>query len=955
MVLTATDPVDGPLTFYWSDASFQADNLPSGPRVYPVIYSWGAMREMATFEGEIRDGDFEVRLYARAICVASNGTKRYAIKDIFQSINMQGVEVTVYQWSQDSNGQLPIWHGFLTGVAEGNTQGGATLARVRFSTVGKAMLVKIAPVVGTDIYLTAPRESRGKMPSRAYGKLINTMGPSALAEAMYLGIRSQFVEGVRIAEDNNNAQLTYEFARGDGARGMSGIANGFAGDPSVDCSYWVYLEGADAFGMIDAGDITPINDVTSLRATFNMGMRIWTPILPESVGPLMHTGLIASAYKVTNDDPNDFMQTTSTDYTIAFNVPPLSIPGFRCSQATVMIDVEGDGTGGSSTRTIDFGLWNAQHAPGPATGNWWGAAGTKGTVTINVGTGPTTRRRIFMGYPIVTFYRNDVGGDNPLGAGSTFSEFAAGNFIGRDASSNPQPIQVALSVTSGSKDKVRVYGMAVILGGTAGLYANRLVTVGARKPDFSGYSGWRQRVLEHRYSGGVPDYRSVPDPSAPGNTARVLVTGLMQKDSGTTYQGGGADAVIEKGSGIAHHLVRNMNPNATPGTLGNFPDAGVEAIPGEKAIQISIGGNPANFREALKQIQAIHPLRVHDKNGTMCAIYEEMNPHPSRQYRSSSEIVKIMGRDIEPGSFRYTVTDLENIVNTVRLNYGFGYRSAKPLGSTTYLNALSRELYGAREEVAADAPWIGMGDVTSPFTPAPATFMARFMGRRAGRPRATFTCALPQSYFDLELGHVTEFGDDMEAKGFEALLHRAGKVDYVLSNQTATSNSANNKTAEIVALTTDATYLGFSQQIDLIDYVMGVAGVYTNVTNAWKYSASEGGIGATTFDITWNPFSNVVNPHGFKALGAQRTSWDRPDPMSWKKCDILFGGGTYQAGPVYWAKYDYSTALTHAVLADVFSFPAKLAGRRIEVIEATRKLGGYGDYPVVELELQETM
>lgn len=955
MSMTVTHPVDGTLNLLWSDSSFTLDGDPSGSRVYPVVFSWGHPRKMLPVNESIRDYDFEVQLDANASFVPSNKVTPYIVYRLFQVINMQGVEVLLYQWSEDSIEQMPVWRGFLTGIIEGSTNEGSAFITVKFSSVGTSILQKVSPIIGKEIYTTSttPQESRGLMSPIARGKLTTSMGTSGTVnEAMFLGYTSQFVEGVRVAEDNTNAQLTYEFSRADGSKSMAQINSGTTGDPQVDSGWWIQVQGSNSFGMIDAADIAVTNDTTSLRAVINMGLRAWVPVLPADVGSMMHAGLVASAYKVTNLDPTDFMETTSTDYTIAFNVPPLQIPGFRCTKAYVMVDIEGSPIGGSATRTFDFGLWNVSRFGGA---NYWDSTtfgpGTKGTATINIGTGPTPRQRLFMhSGATLTYY--DAGSGANLG-GSAAAQFIDGNFIGLDASSNATPIQVVLSTTSASKDKVRVYGMSVILYGTPGLYGTRLVVAGSR-PVSQGYGKWQDLALRYRYPNGVPIYKSVADAASPKNSVKVMVTGWMQKDTGTSYEGGAADATIEKGSSIIHHLVRNMNPNVGS-SVGNFVDARTEVLTGEKAIRFPLGSTPMNYRETIDVVQKMTNVRYFDKNGISSVVYDDMNPDRSRFYRSGVELVRIMGCDIEQGSFKFSTSPLDEIVNRVRLNFGQGFQSDRPLGTTTYDNAMSQMLYGSREEITEDAPWISMPDITSLITPNPAVYRSRYLGRRNARPRATVVCTVPQKYFDIELGHIVEFGTDMDSYGFRCPLHRCGQVDYVLSNQTQTTNGSNNKTQVIVALTSDSTYLGFSQQIDAISYAIGTPGNYTNVTNAWQYSASEGFISAQQSDLTWNNFANVVNEHGFKSSGIQTTSWDRPDPWAWKKADILFGGAAFQTGPVYWARYQYITGSTQAVLSDIFTYSARWYGRLFEVIEINPKLGGFNDYPKRELVLQEIM
>src|SRR5205823_5245419 len=133
-----------------------------------------------------------------------------------------------------------------------------------------------------------------------------------------------------------------------------------------------------AFCMVDAENLVLTNTVATISAQFPIQPKVWTALRGVGVGSEMSAGFTATAYKLTDDDPNNFLETTVTDYTVALNVPALGIPGFICTEAIVMIDVWADPSGAASTRTIDWGLWNIAKTGTPGYFGTGGAGGVAG-------------------------------------------------------------------------------------------------------------------------------------------------------------------------------------------------------------------------------------------------------------------------------------------------------------------------------------------------------------------------------------------------------------------------------------------------------------------------------------------------------------------------------------------------------------------------------------------------
>jgi len=940
---TATHPTDGSLTFYWGDIGFGPDGVSTSPMVYPVVLNWDKFTKFMSEGGQTRPGTVQLEVAGSGICVPSNGTKRYQVADLLRQMVLADGIVQFYQWNERDNSQTLIWQGFWQGLPQTDYPGGLMVVTIEIGMMQKDLKKPISHIVNPTGYIYAPQESMGQMISKWYGNLITAMDTGAKAqEAAFLGFFGRAVKGVLVAENNDQMQLQYDFHRNDGTKNAAKIDAGIANDPSEPTAIWLYT--GNGFCMVDAVNLVLTNNVNQISALFPMEPKVWTPVHPTGVGSMMHPGFTASAYKVTNDDPNDYLQTDDTNYTIGFNVPACEIPGFVCTEAIVMVDIGVDPAVALDVRTIDWGLWNLSHSAHGGVPWYFGQTGAFGRTDIPVG---TVRQRYYMqsGSPGVKQYYIPADAGFNLG-GSTISEFNQGFLVGRDADGSEVPLQMTVSVTSAGKAGVRVYGISLILHGRITLPRIKRGT-GKIRPRISDID-WIQGAWDKAM--GRVETQDVADTSRRGGFD-VLLTGWGQKDHGTQYNGGtAADAPIERGSGIVNHLLQDRGGfpcNVTSGTPGNFIDALTEEVSGEKFISPIFGPDTWDFQSAIDEIQKHHQVDVHREDDGYHIFYNEMNPHSSRFYQRGGQLVFIEGWDIEDGSFRVSMPRLEDLRNVVQLRYGHSYGSNKPRGSVQYSNPLSVDLYGARDVETFDEPWITAKDLSA-VAPEAANFRARFLGRENARRRMTIVCSLSQQFSDLKRGMVVGFGKSLEDYGIQCDAHRCGLTNYAYISDSDTTNYADSAAPKYVKASGDgAAYFMADAQVDeLITRVATIAGF---TLTGWQYY-----YGPSVYDgVSWAPFANVVNPNGFKSLGTQRIAWDRPLASSWHKAELPLAGVT--KGPGYPFRMVYTAASAQGLGSAQHSYTPRFWGRNFVVTEATRKPGRLGDYAKMDVVLKEVL
>jgi len=942
---TLVHPIDGALNFLVGDIGFIPDQLSSSPPVYAAVASWDAFRSLIAMDGQTREWSAEIELQGDAVLVPSNGTKRYKVSDLIQQCQICDVPIQFVQWSERDNSQIPVWRGACSGMPVVRYTAGSMVVGLGVTSYDVTTSRKAVRVVDKTSYPLAPVESVGLTIPLWNGNIITGMDTGAkMQEAVFLGFGSRFVRGVLVNENLGSLQAQYDFHVNNGSRNAAKIDVGTPGDPGDPCAVWIYSGGN--FYMVDASNIVITNDTGIVSAKIPLQPTVWLAIHPSTPGSYMDAGIQPSAFAMTNDNPNDYYETSSaTGWTIAFEMPSSSLPGFFCNKATVMVDVGTSDQGAVDVRTFDWGLVDMTKAtPGAqpyfsAYTGWFGLAGKFGRKTVAVGPGGDARRRYYVqtvGPPAVKQYYDSTDANNHVGA-ATAAEFNQANICGRDVNGNLVPVQLFFTVSSEARDRVRFFGSALLLQGK--LQIQKMQRTG-RKWGWIGTPGSNSQhpVL-------LPE--DVPVSGVPGY--EVLLTGWGQKDSGTAWNNGNPEDPIERATGVVREIleVAGMTCNNVAGTLGNFQDALTEELQGEKFLSPVMQPDTApTFQDFIDEIQRHTPIEVHkDENGVYNVTYDVMNPHSSQIYPGGP----IHGYDIEEGSFSVQASDPRKIVNRVALRYGHAYGTNKPLGIVRYVHQLSVEIHGSRDEVTYDEPWITAKDLSlSAGDPPEASFRAKDLGTRNARVRLTTTQSLGQRYRDLRVGHVLWYATDMESYGLKCPAFRCGQFDYAYPDRSDPVNYAQSVTPNLTIVIggNGETLFGLSQMTDHLDLYIATPG--SLIVTGWTYySDFVGGFENSNF------LTNVVNPNAVKSAGHQRVSWDMPSSMigTWRKQILVFNGIAH--GPCYWIGMPYINSTVAAVGSAKTTYDPTWAYRVFRVIEATRKAGKLGDYPKMDVVLEE--
>jgi hypothetical protein len=880
-----------------------------------------------------------------ATCVPINKTVPVAMSQILSTMKLFDVEASFYQWNELDQTQALIWRGYCSGLVESEFVDALPTATLAFAIRGglsdtayiSDVVTPTAPAIGTTTYPNAPKDSLNKMIPVPMGRLYSGMlaadgGPN---DAIFLGYGTRGAAGVPVDDHLDQLKVDVDFLVGHGLK--AGVAPvGTTDDPSADSAFWAYIPEANTFGLIDAADFSLTNNTTVTRIRCKQEPTLFIALRPSGVGADMHSGITPNAYKILDDDTSNYVESTSTDYQWAFNIPPLNISGLRVISVGCVIDVEGNPAIGN--RDIEFGVWNPFNTGAPG---WWGNASKRHFVTIN-GTTEVRRRE----YAIVSkrYVANDAGAN--VGQ-QTRAEFSEGRFVGRDSGQTETPLQLLVSVTSASKDGVRLYGCGIYV--KCQIQADRVrraARIVMKRPKFD---------VRGRYEGKKYDHIiAVPEDVAFSGERRFdfLFCGVGIEDSAATdYDNFAVNVQLHRASAQLHHLFRKFHGdyvNTVPGTLGNFVDAKAEDVAGEKFLSPVFGPNESfTVQQAKEEYQKHHPVRVFWDDRRWQCVYDEMNPHSSRFYRSPSNVIKISARRDIVGPVRASMPTRQQLRNRAVLSYGQAYGTNRPANTYSYQHQLSKELFGNTEAVFRDESWVTPAELG--VVPENAKFLARYLATKDARPRQTIVVPLSQAYYDLRKGNVLEFDTDMESRGIVSLAYRAGRIDYAHYRGNAVGelpNQADITTPEYLpagTVTSETYFCSGGQQFPQLTFVKTAAGTYTTVANGWEYYNGS----------AWVALAGVVNADALKTAGTQTVSWTRPSPWLWKKADLTLNATSY--GPGYWVRMKYEQSTVLLLGTGLTTFPAKWAGRLYEVIEVTRKPGEEGDYPYVDAVLQEVM
>lgn len=943
-IIRLTHPSDGPLTLYLGDIGFSLDAT-GWPYVYAAINNWGSLsKDMGSSDPE---NEVRIEFLGSAFVVPSNVTKRYRLYDLVRTCQLRDSQVDFFQWDAHLSQSL-IWRGYWMGMDNVRQQKGAQIFSARIAARKRSTKVPISDVVNVTGFPKAPPDAMGKMIPRAYGNLQTQLagGNNGLNDMVFLGYGMRGIPGVVIDEQQDSLKQKVRFVKNDGNNSVAFAPNGETVAPATPSSFFVYIPEANAIGMIDRASIDPSSTAAEVNIVTSLSPSIYVPVRPAEVGSLMHAGLTASAYVATDADPHNLLTTTPTDYTFALNIPALNISGFRVTHAFLVIDVDGDDTIAAGTRTIDWGIWNNEDS---SAHGWFGVAGKKATTSVTVG---PSRARHILYTPFAAWYTAQDAKHN--NGSSTLAEFAEGRFIGRDASDNEIPLQAAISVTSASKDGVRIFGIGVIVKGVIPLDRVRRVsrTVSTPGYDPQGRTGgkfkFKKQVIVEE-SERIPYERRLD----------FLAAFDCQQDNGTRYEGGTPNESIKNQAGIAFHLcseIGGKSCNEAAGTLGNFIDARTEDVANEKNIAPVFGPEVVDLDDALKVLQARFPLRVFNDDGIYQCVPDEMNPHPSRFYRSSTNPIRISARrNIVKDSFRAVELPFEDLRNRATLQYSHVYGTNRPMKTVVFNHPLSQKLMatvdnptGVLEEPQPfDEPAISidiLNDVYFSGDQPNALFHSRWLGSQKARPRVITFQLLDQSFYDLRRGHVLEYDDDMEGSGIQPIAYRTGLLDYAFVSSTDGTDYADSASPRYIAASgSGEAYWGFSQQISSLTALVATGAGYTTVASGHEW-----------YDGTaWQPHTGVVNADFLKTAGVQTVTVTRPQMSSWKKAELVLGGA--RRGPCYWWRMKYTAASNQGLGNGVTTYPAKWIGRLFEVISVKRRLGVLKDYPYVDAQLEEVM
>lgn len=939
---------DPQLTFDMGSHAFNI--LTSGgvdKRVYATIKSWGNLRKfMGTGESAVT-----IEVIADAIVTPTNGVGSYKIREVLRDKAVLDSVVTFYQWSDQTGNPFAIWTGYWRGLERMETRSKIGVLSCRISSLQSKGSLIISDTINQPGSPNAPSDSFGKMVPRAYGNFMTGLNSSNTDRSNYsifLGYGSRFVEGVIVDQNQSALKLKVRFCKNDGVAASKLVQESTVPDtPFFKGDFWVWLQGANTYAMIDPGSMDVTNDSTETSILVDASPTVYIALRPSGIGSQMASGLSANAYRVLDDDASNFIETTSSDYKVGFEIPSVSFVGIQVQEIGVCWHVKGNGTFGG-TRDVQFGIWDDFNSP---SAGWLGmGSGVPKLATITGLNNAAEDRNEQNG-----FRYNASDFDNHIGV-ATITEFSEGRFIGRDANAVETPLQFFMQVSSASKDGIRLLGCGLIVKAKISLERTRRVTRSMvprkgydpqGKPRDPGYGTIQTRPEVILVEGFTPNLSSA------ANQLTFIATGQFQNDPSGVYDT--ANAEIRNGAGVAQHLISavgGMSVNTASGTLGNFTDAKTESVAGEKKIDVSFGPRITTFGDAIEELQKRWPIRLHQEDQIWQCIPNDMNPDQSRYYTKSGSMVKISARKhILDGSVEVSQLPFDKLVNISILNYGHGYGTNRAMRSFRYDNYLSQLQFGQRPEIVVEEPWITCRDLTA--DPEPAKFLTKFLGRVNARPRLTVNLKLSKDFFDLKRGHAILFDTDMEDVGINCPAYRCGKPNYTFQRAGgAGTNGAFSGTPIFMDAGTTETYFFADQQFPSLTFGIPGGGSYTTVANGWEYYNG----------TAWTALANVVrNDAGdplavFKAAaGVYTVSWDMPNPYDWKKAEFDVGVFADAVGPQYGVRMKYSVSAGTIIGTQQTKYPAKWNGRVFEVTEATRKPGGYLDYPYLDVVLQEVM
>jgi hypothetical protein len=535
----------------------------------------------------------------------------------------------------------------------------------------------------------------------------------------------------------------------------------------------------------------------------------------------------------------------------------------------------------------------------------------------------------------------------------TNGEFSSGTFVTRDTGdANQVALEARIFVedlggANSGREDVRLYNVGFVVEVDYAPLSKAILPGQFTPPpgnyDYDELQRLRKELYEHFHALTILEGSQ----SAEEAKRRIIGTdffarGVFQKDNGSGTYTGAAGADIERPQDIAHHVlaaVSGETVNTTAGTLGNFVDPRSNGVLKDVKVLAPFGPDVVKRKGALERLTRRFPMALRRKAGTWHCIPDDLNPHSSAVYRSTSDVVYIEPNDIIAGTFVDRELDATEFVNSIQFNYGHGYPDREAMASTTYENHLSQKWFGKKTTEPFDYPEIQQNDL-SLAVDQKATDMAQWLGRRAARPRRIVSCSLSQKFYDLEPGHYIGF-KGLEEYSTPLLAYRSGLLDYHFNSAAGGTDYANSG-AVLISLSSSSALLGLSHQPTELLWTITTPAAYTPVANAWRYSSSSG----------FSNFSGTVNTNALQGSGLQKVSWTRPNWWEWIKAEQTLTGTTY--GPCYWIQFNYTTPVTAGLATIRVSYASKWEGRFFKVLSAKRRPGNTSkDYPVKDVILME--
>lgn len=949
---TVTDTPNGNPRFYGSDAPFLASNVWGGAQVYPVVHSWGDL--LKDFSGE-QSGNATVTLVASAQWTASNGTTSRTVVEWIRQLQLRDVSASIYQWNEETTVQEVIWKGYIRQVDQAYTLNGVQLIDLLLSVTDRDVnLTPVSTLVERVVFPTVPNDSLGKMVPKCYGQAYNRLATGLPRNSVgMVGGPMQGMRGVIVSSNEPDAQFLIYFAQHDGASAAHTFEKGTAGDPIDDSDLWVYDSGLGAYGLVEPGSWAFTNDTARLEVLVDASPLVYFFIRGSRIGEDTDAG-VTDMQNLIDSDLNNYTVSTATNNDFAFDIPAVSFNG-DIIRAHVVVDWQN--AHATKSRQIRFGIWDDHHDP---SANW---LNTKHETPAAVAA--SLERRLNVTTNLLGASNGYVGADflAHLGA-DTAVDFHSGRFITYDASQAQAALQMKVGIldqgvpNSGTED-VRIYHIILAVQ-VRYPFINKVRPIdNSHWP--STYRRWleerrislqdyrelmerhRGRDEEHRYGNLLISNRSKLADAAGTD---FFITGGFQKDNGSGTYSGSASGVIFRPCDIAHHLIvdaLSASINTTAGTLGNFDDAR-DTIMSEMTVLAQFGPDTVMRSEAIEELSGRWPMTVFPDDSIYQCLPDDMNPHSSRLYRSSSDQVFIEPQDIQEGTFRVTEISPDDFVNSIILNHAHGYPNREPGISRTYENRYSQMYFGKKSEVVVDEPMYPHQTFDTNSSNG-ADDLAEWYGRRSARPRLIASCVLTQKFYDLRRGHVLQF-KGLETVGITCPAFRCGLLDYQFKSSTDTVNYGNSLTPTFIAtgVANKITFM-LQQQTDHLDFMVATAAAHTDVANPWRYGTGLG---------TEANFANVVNPAAIKSTGAQRVSWDWPIPTAWKKEELTFGAFGV-AGPCYPIYHYYTGGSVAGTGSARTHYDAVWAGRVFEVTKVSRQGTGENAYEGVYAEFLEVM